>query len=133
MMRFTYLYEYKAKIAEEETSFFDEHHKMNLNAVEKYGLDCSLKSFWDNYEELTLDCHETDITGYTDYFDDRVAILFPKDNIFVFDNYVILSIWMTDEDDTSVILECRDISDLGDESVYSIDIFSKPRALFKLG
>lgn len=122
------LYEDKYQLEETRFTHFDAHRKAVLNEVDECGLEYILQAFIKNYEENIFGEVYTDIKKYTCYSTDKVDILDGCTNTYVFDEYAIDCIWMTDNG--CVILECREIGEI--EDVSSIDIYDYPRVLFIL-
>ena len=127
-MNINTVYEDKYKLEESRFTHFDAHRKAVLNEVDEYGLEYILQAFIKNYEENIFGEAYTDISNYMRFSTDNVNILDGYTNTYVFDEYAIDCIWMTDNG--CVILECREIGNV--EDVGSIDIYDYPRILFVL-
>lgn len=73
------------------------HRKKNLNAIELVGLEAILVNLIQQYEEEAFgEVYSTSITDYTRYNEDCVDILDGVYDTYIFRNYAIGSIWMTD-------------------------------------
>ena len=78
-------------------SNFEPYRKRSLNTIELIGLEAILIAFVQQYEEAMLgEVYTKNLSSFTRYNDDSVDILDGVYDTYIFDNYAIGSIWMTD-------------------------------------
>lgn len=84
-------------ISEENYDIFESRRKSDLNAVELIGLEAILVAFIQQHqEEYFGEVYSKNIADYIRYVGDCVDILDGVYDTYVFDNYAIDSLWMTD-------------------------------------
>lgn len=104
-----YDYEGRFLIPTEKEKIFTSHKKQELTTLEKIGLEAILTDFCVEYEELTTgEKPDPDrIKNYIRYNENDVDFLDGYSDTYIFDNYAILSLWVTDSG--CIVLECADL------------------------
>lgn len=99
-------YESRYLLPKEAHINFEPHRKTELSPIEKVGLEAILVEFMRQYElEVQGEACSVDfLRGYTRWNEDNIDILDGCYDTFIFDEYAISCIWMTDNG--IPVLEC---------------------------
>lgn len=91
------IYSNRHLIPEANHDMFEKHRKPELNQIELVGLEAVLAAFIQQYEEEAYgEVYSKNITDYIRYIGDCVDILDGVHDTYIFDNYAIGHVWMTD-------------------------------------
>ena len=99
-------YESRYLLPEDAHCNFEPHRKTNLSPIEKVGLEAILVAFMRQYEQEVCGeaCSEELLRGYIRWNEDNVDILDGCFDTYIFENYAISCLWMTNNG--IPVLEC---------------------------
>lgn len=102
-------YESRYLLPEDAHQNFVPHRKAKLTDIEKVGLEAILVAFMRQHqlEEYGLSPHEEFFRQYIRWNEDNVDILDGEQDTYVFGNYAISCLWMTDNG--IPVLECYEL------------------------
>lgn len=107
-MNLSYVYENRHLLPEEAVQRFEANRKANINTVEHIGLEAILCLFVEQYELENFGETNVKLSDYTRWTESGVDILDGCYDTYIFDNYAISEIWMTDND--CILLDCYDLT-----------------------
>lgn len=107
-MNTSYIYENRHLLSEEALKNFRPYRKTDLSTVEYLGLEAVLCMFVEQYESEVLGESCTKMADYTRWNKDSIDILDGCYDTYIFDNYAIDEIWMTDNG--CILLDCYDLT-----------------------
>lgn len=106
-MNLSRIYENRHLLSGGALKNFLPYRKTDMNAVEYLGLEAILCKFVEQYEEEAFGESYVKLTDYTRWNKDSVDILDGCYDTYVFDDYAICEIWMTDNG--CVLLSCYEL------------------------
>lgn len=96
-MNINNIYASRYLIPEEYHEKFEANQKHHLNHIELLGLEAVLVAFIQQFEEEAYgEVYSKNIADFTRYNEDNVDILDGCYDTYIFDNYAVSDIWMTD-------------------------------------
>lgn len=124
------VYQNSIRLSKDRWDNFDRDRNKNLNIAELYGLRCILSAFVKDYESSCYGENFTHIEDVARFNKDCIDILDGYYNAYVFDNYAVKSIWMTNAG--AILLDCYDVSSVDPDGFDDVDLTELPRVLIRL-
>ena len=106
-MNMSYIYEHRHRLPLEAAQRFERDRKTDINVVEHIGLEAILCLFVEQYELETYGETYAKLSDYTRWTESGVDILDGYYDTYLFDDYAISEIWMTNTG--CVLLDCYEL------------------------